>query len=72
MFVSTYIISYQADPAEALLLMYSMDEEFSRRIPKKGPYNPADKQQQDKYLTWLEGDYSRKSDITSGFAKDIQ
>lgn len=25
MFVSTYIISYQADPADAMLLMYNID-----------------------------------------------
>lgn len=72
MFVSTYIISYQADPAEALLLMYNLDEEFHRRYPKKVAFNPTDKREQDKYLSWLEGDYSRKSDITSSFARDIK
>jgi hypothetical protein len=30
-FISTYLISYQADPAEAFLLMYLLDEEYWRR-----------------------------------------
>jgi hypothetical protein len=72
MFVSTYIISYQADPADALLLMYSMDEEFHRRQSKRGVFNPADQREKERYLSWLEGEYSRKSDITNGFANDIK
>jgi hypothetical protein len=72
MFVSTYIISYQADPADALLLMYSMDEEFYRRQSKRGAFNPADQREKEKYLSWLDGEYTRKSDITKGFASDIK
>jgi hypothetical protein len=52
--------------------MYSIDEEFYRRYSKKGAHNPADKKEQDKYLGWLEGEYSRKTEITSGFAKEIK
>ena len=44
MFVATFIISYQSDPAEALLLMYCIDEEYNRRSPKKLANSPADKQ----------------------------
>ena len=44
MFVATFIISYQSDPAEALLLMYCIDEEYYRRSPKKLANSPADKQ----------------------------
>jgi hypothetical protein len=63
MFVSTYIISYQADPAEALLMMYNLDEEFYRRTFKKTPTNSTDKREQEKYLNWLDGDYIRKNEI---------
>lgn len=72
MFVCTYIISFQADPAEALLLMYNLDEEYYRRFPKKLTFNPSDKREQEKYLNWLSGDYARKSDITAGFANDLR
>jgi hypothetical protein len=63
MFVSTYIISYQADPAEALLMMYNLDEEFYRRTINKTLTNSTDKKDQDKYLVWLVQDFIKKNEI---------
>lgn len=44
-FVSTYIISYQADPAEALQMMFNVDQEYHRRQAKKIPINFDDNSQ---------------------------
>jgi hypothetical protein len=72
MFVCTFIISYQSDPAEAILLMYCIDEEYYRRYPKKIGQNAADKREQEKFLGWLGGEYSRKNEITAGFANELK
>lgn len=72
MFVCTFIVSYQSDPAEAILLMYCIDEEYNRRSPKKVAQSAADKREQDKFLEWLGGEYARKSEITAGFANELR
>lgn len=53
MFVSTYIISYQADPADAILMMYNIDYEYFQRSGKKVDANVLDKAQQQIFLKWL-------------------
>jgi hypothetical protein len=62
MFVSTYIISYQADPAEAILLMFNIDQEYFRRQKVKLALSLNDETQQKTLLDWLSKEVSKREE----------
>lgn len=69
MFVSTYIISYQADPADALHLMYNIEQEYHRRSTKKQQVNLLNEDQKKLHERWLLDIVGKKD---SEFAKEVK
>lgn len=69
MFVSTYIISYQADPADALHLMYNIEQEYHRRTTKKQQVNLFNEDQMKIHEKWLLEIVGKKD---SEFAQDVK
>ena len=60
-FVATFLISYQADPAEAYLMMYLLEEEYWRRQDAhKANLFPQNIAHQQKYVHWLTEAYAKK------------